>query len=235
MDKKKIIAIIVSAVVVIVAVIAVIVAVNQKDDGSQYVDTEVTTIPVTDENGKNVTDKNGDVVTQQVTGSVSGNASANASGNASGNSSGNAQTGSNSGNNDAKTTTKKKFSIFNKKPTTKKETTTKVTTTRPKKRDINLTVEIPYYNDQATTIAIKYRPKGEKEYKDLEIEDNNIILNQSPLVLNYVIKDVKDYVDIIVRVDNVDISNNKIRVEADQKEATVKIVTGIEVIPVEFE
>ena len=231
MDKKKIIAIIVSAVVVIVAVIAVIVAVNQKDDGSQYVDTEVTTIPVTDENGKNVTDKNGDVVTQQVTGS----ASANASGNASGNSSGNAQTGSNSGNNDATTTTKKKFPIFNKKPTTKKETTTKVTTTRPKKRDINLPVEIPYYNDQATTIAIKYRPKGEKEYKDLEIEDNNIILNQSPLVLNYVIKDVKNYVDIIVRVDNVDISNNKIRVEADQKEATVKIVTGIEVIPVEFE
>lgn len=231
MDKKKIIAIIVSAVVVIVAVIAVIVAVNQKDDGSQYVDTEVTTIPVTDESGKNVTDKNGDVVTQQVTGSASGNAS----GNASGGSSGNAQTGSNSGNNDAKTTTKKKFPIFNKKPTTKKETTTKVTTTRPKKRDINLTVEIPYYNDQATTIAIKYRPKGEKEYKDLEIEDNNIILNQSPLVLNYVIKDVKDYVDIIVKVDNVDISNNKIRVEADQKEATVKIVTGIEVIPVEFE
>ena len=231
MDKKKIIAIIVSAVVVIVAVIAVVVAVNQKDDGSQYVDTEVTTIPVTDENGKNVTDKNGDVVTQQVTGS----ASSNASGNVSGNSLGNAQTGSNSGNNDAKTTTKKKFPIFNKKPTTKKETTTKVTTTRPKKRDINLTVEIPYYNDQATTIAIKYRPKGEKEYKDLEIEDNNIILNQSPLVLNYVIKDVKDYVDIIVRVDNVDISNNKIRVEADQKEATVKIVTGIEVIPVEFE
>lgn len=232
MDKKKIIAIIVSAVVVIVAVIAVVVAVNQKDEGSQYVDTEITTIPVTDESGKNVTDKNGDVVTQQVTGSASGNASGGSSGNAQSGT----QTGSNTGNNDATTTTKKKLSIFNKKPTTKKETTTKkVTTTKPKKRDINLTVEVPYYNDQATTIAIKYRPKGEKEYKDLEIEDNNIILNQSPLVLNYVIKDVKDYVDIIVRIDDVDISNNKIRVEADQKEATVKIVTGIEVIPVDFE
>ena len=189
----------------------------------EYKDTAVT-IPVTDENGKEVTDKNGKVVTEL---STTAKEEKKDNENKKEEKESTLSKEKKKEKKDNKNTTKS-----NKNKTTKKATTTtkKVTTTKPKKRDILLRVEVPFYNDQETEITVRYRAKGDKKYKTLEIKDNKIVLDKSPLVLNYKIKDVKDYVDIVVTLKGIDVTYNRVRVKAEEKTATIKLVTGIEVL-----
>lgn len=204
----------------------------------EYID-----IPVTDENGQVVTDENGETVTQRVEGEStsasgkteddsdtstgttaaqdsddSGNSSSasnrnvsNANSSGGSNSSGNS---SNSGN--------------NQNTTAKQTTTEKTTTAAPKKRDIEVTVVLPYYNNQKTQLTVYYRVAGDKKYTELETRD--VELDRYGKEETFEIKNVKGVVAVTVEFEGITITNNEKRVEADKDSIKIQPVTGIEIM-----
>lgn len=164
----------------------------------EYEDT-VVTIPVTDENGLEVTDADGYIVTEVVTEddeSQEASASSENESNSGKTSSSDSEKKDNTSNADNKTTaaasdnnnggktstTKKNTSETEKNENTsttkknaatteKKETTTQTTTKKPEKRKVSVSVVLPYYNDQETNLSVSYRVEGEEKYTKLEFPD----------------------------------------------------------------
>jgi len=202
----------------------------------EYVDIPVTEV-VTDENGETVTDesgqavvvevtdKDGNVVTEHVEKSKTTTSLTTTADSSATASVGGADTPTNAGT----TTTKKQET--NKTTTTTKQTTTKQTTTKPtkpQKRDIKVTLKLPYYNGQETEITVSYKAEGDKKYKDLDPVKTK--LDKTNKIQEFTIEDVKGAVSISVSLSGVDITQNTKTVKADEKAVTIAPVTGIEVM-----
>ena len=195
----------------------------------------VVTIPVTDENGENVTDKDGNVVTEISTEAQSSSESSQADGKqqstASGNKNDTTKKSAGSGNNNATTTKKNNNSGGNSetKPTEKPASKPTEAPTKSKKRDIKLIVNFPSYTPLDTVMTVKYRVDGEKKFEELKKEDVKL---GSAFTKEYELKNIKGAVEFVITVDKVDITNNKFIVEASDKDQTheITLVTGIEVM-----
>lgn len=207
----------------------------------EYVD-----IPVTDKDGQAVTDENGEAVTERVlkadTTASSKDESSTAAASSGKSTSANNQENNNKTSNTSQgnNTTKKadnKNTTTNKE-TTKKQTTTKPTTTeKPVKRDIKVTVYIPYYSDAKTEDELKteltlyYRVKGEKNWEK-ETRDNIILScneDGTQKKEEFKITNVKGILEVKAVFKGVDgIKNNTGETTVNGKECIIKPVTSIE-------
>lgn len=218
---------------------------------TQYVDTPVTAI-VTDKNGQAVTDDKGNNVTEVVTDEqgntvtekVSANGDDAASSTKDSSSAPNKELSGNSSTSKANSTTKKAGgeketsttkSSTQKQTTTKKPTTTTTTTTtkptttaRPKKRDVTITVELPYYNEQETELTVFYKVKGDKKYTELETRE--IVLDSSKNKEKFEIKKIKGDILVYVKLKDINTTHSSIVIPASEKAGVVKPITGIEII-----
>ncbi len=200
----------------------------------QYKDTEAT-VPVTDSQGVTVTDKNGDTVTEKATSKSSTSST---------------ETTSKSSTK-AETTKKAKAEKTTKKSSKSKETTTKkgnktknsltstteaqtsttkeTTTEKPKKRDIKVTVELPYYNDEEAQILVRYNKVDDKDSKK-EFDKEKVTLDGKS-TKTYTIKNVKG--DVFIRVNltgfsaEKNVSNNTVTVKSNETSVTITPLTGI--------
>lgn len=205
----------------------------------EYID-----IPVTDENGQVVTDENGETVTQRVEGeSTSANGGdaeddsdtstgttaaqdSDGSGNSSGASNRNVSNANSSGGSNSSGNSSNSGNAQN---TTAKQTTTeKTTTAAPKRRDIDVTVVLPYYNNQKTQLTVYYRVAGDKEYTELETRE--VELDEYGKKETFEIKNVKGVVAVTVAFEGITIRNNAERVEANETSVRIEPVTGIEIM-----
>ncbi len=198
----------------------------------EYQDT-VVTIPVTDENGETVTDKDGNVVTEVSTEAQDNSESSTADDKqqtASKNNK-NETTKSNSGGKNDTTEKKNNGSGGNgtTKPTGNSTTKPTEAPTKSKKRDIHLVVNVPTYTPLDTEMVIQYRVEGDKKFEELTKEDVKL---GTAFTKEYDIKNVKGAVEFIITIDGVGITNNKFTVEASDRDQTheITLVTGIEVV-----
>lgn len=198
----------------------------------EYQDT-VVTIPVTDENGETVTDKDGNVVTEVSTEAQDNSESSTADDKqqtASKNNK-NETTKSNSGGKNDTTEKKNNGSGGNgtTKPTGNSTTKPTKAPTKSKKRDIHLVVNVPTYTPLDTEMVIQYRVEGDKKFEELTKEDVKL---GTAFTKEYDIKNVKGAVEFIITIDGVGITNNKFTVEASDRDQTheITLVTGIEVV-----
>lgn len=198
----------------------------------EYQDT-VVTIPVTDENGETVTDKDGNVVTEVSTEAQGNSESSTADEKQQSDSKDNKNETTKSNADDKEDTTEKKNNGSGGSGTTKPtgNSTTKPTEapTKSKKRDIHLVVNVPTYTPLDTEMVIQYRVEGDKKFEELTKEDVKL---GTAFTKEYDIKNVKGAVEFIITIDGVGITNNKFTVEASDRDQTheITLVTGIEVV-----
>lgn len=197
-----------------------------------YVDTPVT-VTVTDANGEAVTNEKGEAVTEVVTDEngntmtetkkstsadkASGNTTAKNSGNSNVDTSNN-NGGENNNNNNS-----------NNNNIPDKSATTKPVTAKPKKRDVTITVNMPFYNKVDTNITLYYSVNGE-EY--VELEKRAVTLDDNKKTEKFAIEDVKGEISayITFKDRNVDITKNSVTISADKEEGSIIPVTGIEIM-----
>ncbi len=198
----------------------------------EYQDT-VVTIPVTDENGETVTDKDGNVVTEVSTEAQGNSESSTADEKQQSDSKDNKNETTKTNSGGKEDTTEKKNNGSGGSGTTKPtgNSTTKPTEapTKSKKRDIHLVVNVPTYTPLDTEMVIQYRVEGDKKFEELTKEDVKL---GTAFTKEYDIKNVKGAVEFIITIDGVGITNNKFTVEASDRDQTheITLVTGIEVV-----
>lgn len=198
----------------------------------EYQDT-VVTIPVTDENGETVTDKDGNVVTEVSTEAQGNSESSTADEKQQSDSKDNKNETTKSNADDKEDTTEKKNNGSGGSGTTKPtgNSTTKPTEapTKSKKRDIHLVVNVPTYTPLDTEMVIQYRVEGDKKFEERTKED---VMLGTAFTKKYDIENVKGAVEFIITIDGVGITNNKFTVEASDRDQTheITLVTGIEVV-----
>lgn len=198
----------------------------------EYQDT-VVTIPVTDENGETVTDKDGNVVTEVSTEAQSNSESSTADEKQQSDSKDNKNETTKSNADGKEDTTEKKNNGSGGSGTTKPtgNSTTKPTEapTKSKKRDIHLVVNVPTYTPLDTEMVIQYRVEGDKKFEELTKKDVKL---GTAFTEEYDIENVKGAVEFIITIDGVGITNNKFTVEASDRDQTheITLVTGIEVV-----
>lgn len=188
--------------------------------------TEVITVAVTDENGKEVTDENGKVVTEIVTKRENTTSFKQDSSSDNKTSAGSSQdSGSNNG---TGTTTTTQSGNKNQGTTTTKPTTT----AKAKKRDVTITVNLPYYNGDTTELTLYYRVEGDK--KDTKLETRTVKLDKNGKKETFKIENVKGEVYAYIDLKGISVASysNSVTVEANAKpaEGTITPVTGIEII-----
>ena len=193
------------------------------DENGEVV-TEVVTVAVTDENGKEVTDENGKVVTEVVTRRENTTSSKQDSSSDNKTSAGLSQdSGSNNG---SGTTTTKQSGNKNQGTTTTKPTTTAKAT----KRDVTITVNLPYYNGNTTDLTLYYKADGDK--KDTKLETRSVTLDKNGKKETFKIEGVKGAVYAYIELDGISVASysNSVTVSAGEKEGSITPVTGIEII-----
>lgn len=211
----------------------------------EYQDT-VVTIPVTDENGETVTDKDGKVVTEisteaqistkgsdskdstkQSSAAAANGSSETTKQNSGGNATENKNNSNNSGNSN-NNNSNNGGSGNTEKPTV--QTTTKPTEapTKSKKRDIHLVVHFPTYTPSEAEMVVKYRVDGGKFE---ELAKDKVQIGEA-FTKEYDLKKVKGAVEFIITVGDIDVTNNRFTVESSDKDQTheITLVTGIEVV-----
>lgn len=198
-----------------------------------YQDT-VVTIPVTDENGENVTDKDGNVVTEISTEAQSNAESSKADGKQQSGASDdkNNTTAAKADGKENNTTEKNNNGGSGSgaaKPTENSTAKPTEAPTKSKKRDIKLIVTVPTYTPLDTVMTVKYRVEGEKKFEELKKEDVSL---GTELKKEYELKNVKGSVEFVITIDKVDVTNNKFTVESSDRDQTheITLVTGIEVM-----
>lgn len=198
----------------------------------EYQDT-VVTIPVTDENGETVTDKDGNVVTEISTEAQNSSESSKADGKQQSGVSDdkNNSTKANADSKDNNTTEKNNNGTGSGTTKPAGNSTTKPTEapTKSKKRDIKVIVTVPTYTPLDTVMTVKYRVEGEKKFQELKKEDVSL---GTEFKKEYELKNVKGSVEFVITIDKVDVTNNKFTVESSDRDQTheITLVTGIEVM-----
>lgn len=196
-------------------------------------------IPVTDESGQTVTDENGDVVTERIkadkdsedeqeSSDTSTGTTAAQDSDGSGNSSGasnrnvsnaNSSGGSNSSGNSSKYDSQADDNGENHYGS-------------PKRRDIDVTVVLPFYNNEETKLTVYYMVDGDKKYTKLETRDIELKDYKFGKEEKFVIENVKGKVTVKVEFEGITITNDTDTEEVAANEDSVKIkpVTGIEIM-----
>lgn len=199
----------------------------------QYKDTEAT-VPATDSSGVTVTDKNGDTVSEKSESESSTSSSkttAKSSTKADSSKTTKAEKTNEKSSKSKETTTKKGNKTKNSlTSTTKAQSSTdkQTTTQKPKKRDIKVTVVLPYYNDEDAKLSLNYTLDGKKP--ESFVSDEKVTLD-GKTTKTYTIKNVKG--DVLIRADLKgfsaanNVSNNKVSVKSDETSVTIKPLTGI--------
>ncbi len=222
----------------VIAVLLAFTACSSKE----YID-----VPVTDADGQAVTDENGEAVTERVlkadTTASSKDKSSTAAASSGKSTSANKQDNNNKTSNTSQgnNTTKK---ADNKNTTTKKETTKKLTTTKPTttekpvKRDVKVTVYIPYYSDAKTEEELKteltlyYRVKGDKKWTKVDTKDVQLCYNDdgTQKTEDFKIRD-KGALEIKADFKGVEgIKYNTVEIKASDKKCEIRPITGIETV-----
>lgn len=225
---------------------------------AEYTETPVTEI-VTDENGETVTDAQGNAVTEVVTDengntktetkknitasdngkntTASKNDSQNNDGNNGGNSgnnggngnSGNSNnSGSNNGNNQGGNGSDNNNASDKDDPTQPTEKPEK-----PKKRDVTITVNLPYYNGKETKLTLYYKVEDDKEYTAFEPVELKLDNKGDNKKQEFKIEDVKGEIYAYIELEGVPITHNSITIPAtgeNQYAGTITPVTGIEIM-----
>lgn len=253
------------AVIMIAAIIFTFSACSSKE----YEDT-VVTIPVTDENGEAVTDENGEAVTETVKSTeqdadaqdgetTDGETTEKASGSKTTAKSSGSKTTKKSG---SSTTTKKNSSKTTSsansgtgstassgtatqqttaKSTTSKTTTTEATTEKHKKREVSVTVKLPFYNKQTTQLSIRYKVDDDKTYTYLEFEDPtdkkkkvtyDTVTLDGETEKTYELGKLKGDVTVVIEMTDVKITGNgdTVTIPYNESSATLKPYMGIEIL-----
>lgn len=221
----------------------------------EYKDT-VVTIPVTDENGKEVTDEAGKVVTEIVTEeSTDGESSKSEESSSSADNSSKETTKKSSKTTTAKSNSKDKTSASaansngsSEKTTsadkdavkeTEKTTTTEATTEKPKKRQVSVQIVLPYYNDLETKLSVSYKTDDDKKYTRLEFENPEnkkekltyeTVKLDGKTVKTYDLGEMKGDVTVKIGMTGVDITEETIIIPASESTGTIIPVTGIEMM-----
>lgn len=221
----------------------------------EYKDT-VVTIPVTDENGEEVTDKEGTVVTEIVTEeSTEGDTSKSEESSSSAESSSKETTKkstkktttakSNSKNKTSTSAAKTNGSSDKTTPADKEavketeKTTTETTTEKPKKRKVSVKIVLPYYNDLETKLSVSYKTDDDKKYTRLEFENPEnkkekltyeTVKLDGKTVKTYDLGEMKGDVTVKIGMTGVDITDETIIIPASESTGTITPVTGIEMM-----
>lgn len=203
------------AVVAAAAVAAIIFALSS-DKTDKHKDNEVV-VAVTDENGNEVTDSQGRVVTE-VSSNTNGNttsgsnaAQSQSQSQGSGGSSGNSSAGDNSVTSE---TTKK--AVNNKQEETS--------------RKIRLAVTFPYYDGKETAVKIEYKLalQSNNKYKTLNIKDNKIVLDSKKEQVYTIDESLKGDVNIRITLDGIELHQNDFVVKGSESQAKISLYSGME-------
>lgn len=195
-------------------------------------------IPVTDENGQTVTDENGDVVTERIKADKdsedeqeSSNTSAGTTAAGNQNNSDSQNSSKNSGSASGTTAGNSGSGSGSAQVNNNKETTTeKTTTAKPKKRDIDVAVVLPFYNGEKTKLTVYYMVDGDKKYTKLETREVELKDYKFSNEEKFIIKNVKGKVTVKVEFEGITITNDTKEVAANEDSVQIKPVTGIEIM-----
>lgn len=213
----------------------------------KYTDTSAT-IPVTNEQGKTVTDEKGNVVTEASTKAEKSDNSSSTSASKGEAASTSAKKGETTkAKKEKKNETTKKGAVTKKEKTTKKaETTTKETTTeKPEKREVSVSVAIPTYRQVTETkLTIKYKTEKDKEYKVLKMDDPNdkkkqldyeVVKLDGKTVKTYSLGKIKGDVKVKVSFSGIDLTGNTATIKANENSVTISPATGIDIVNGKFD
>lgn len=212
----------------------------------EYKDTDAT-VPVTNEQGETVTDKNGEAVTELSTESKKNDDSSTASSKSETSSTSAKKTENAKEKESNKDKTTKKASSTKKAQTTKKaETTTKETTTeKPEKREVSVSVAIPTYRQvKDAKLTIKYKTEKDKEYQVLKMDDPNdkknkldyeIVKLDGKTVKTYSLGKIKGDVKVKVSLSGIDLTGNTATVKSNESSVTISPATGIDIVNGKFD
>ncbi len=209
----------------------------------EYTDTPVT-VAVTDENGEAVTDKDGNAVTEVVTDengetktetkknttSKSGGKATAAKNDNQNDDSNNGSSG-NTGNNNSGNNNNNQGGSGSGDDNTPTNTTKP--TEKPKKRDITVTVNLPYYNSKKTELTLFYKVDGDKEPTALEPVELVLDGKGDNKKQEFIIEDVKGEVYVYIQLKDITITHNDITIPASGEgsdSGTITPVTGIEIM-----
>lgn len=117
---------------------------------------------------------------------------------------------------------------------TAKATTTQKPTESKKeepatKRKIKLNVKLPAYNGYKTNITIEYKEAKDKKYKQL-VEDEQVVLDKIKTQSYDIKENLTGDVDIRVNLNGVELLETDFVVKANEKESTIALVTGTEML-----
>ncbi|MCI5735315.1 MAG: hypothetical protein SOY48_09130 [Eubacterium sp.] len=212
----------------------------------EYKDTDAT-VPVTNEQGETVTDKNGEAVTELSTESKKNDDSSTASSKSETSSTSAKKTENAKEKESNKDKTTKKASSTKKAQTTKKaETTTKETTTeKPEKREVSVSVAIPTYRQvKDAKLTIKYKTEKDKEYQVLKMDDPNdkknkldyeVVKLDGKTVKTYSLGKIKGDVKVKVSLSGIDLTGNTATVKSNESSVTISPATGIDIVNGKFD
>lgn len=97
------------------------------------------------------------------------------------------------------------------------------------KRKIKLNVKTPYYNSYKTNIKIEYKLSKDKKYKVLA-ENEQIVLDKAKSQSYDIDENLTGDVDIRITLDGVELLENDFVVKANEREITISLVTGQEML-----
>ncbi|MDE6154838.1 MAG: hypothetical protein K2F67_00200, partial [Eubacterium sp.] len=196
---------------------------------AEYTETPVT-VAVTDENGEVVTDAQGNTVTEVVT-DENGNAKTETkknitvkesknttaasndsqnNNNNDGNSANNGGSG-NSGNSNNGSNNNQGGNGSNGNNTTAKDDTTKPTE-KPKKRDVTITVNLPYYNEKPTKLTLYYKVGDDKEYTAFDPVELVLDGKGNNKKQEFTIEDVKGEIHAYIELEGIVITHNDVTI-----------------------
>lgn len=194
------------SVLLVVVMIFAFAACKSKSNGPEAIE-------VTDENGQAVTDANGNPVTESVEIEDVDNESSQSEGTASQGGSGSAGSeDANSGDDNAQEA---------------KTTTSAKETTEAKKRDVSVTVKLPFKNDEKSVMTVLYRTNGDTEYTKLDPIDVTLSGQEETVELG----NFKGPVRVIVYLSGVDVApnSNVVTIGSAYSNAVIEPKIGIEI------
>lgn len=205
------------AVVAAAAVVAIIFALSS-DKTDKHKDNEVV-VAVTDENGNEVTDSQGRVVTE-VSSNTDGNTTSGSNAAQSQSQSQSQGPGGSSGNSSAGDN-----SVTSE--TTKKAANNKQEETS---RKIRLAVTFPYYDGKETAVKIEYKlaSQSNNKYKTLNIKDNKIVLDSKKEQVYTIDESLKGDVNIRITLDGIELHQNDFVVKGSESQAKISLYSGME-------
>lgn len=123
--------------------------------------------------------------------------------------------------------------------TTKAATTKTTTAQKPTeakkeepatKRKIKLNVKLPYYNGLKTNIKIEYKLSKDKKYKELTEDNEQVVLDKMKTQSYDIKENLTGDVDVRVTLDGVELLETNFVVKANERESTIELVTGNEML-----